>query len=92
MKDYGGNNLQKQMLLQQMKNANIKYFEGPINPSNKVSEKNCFELADFLNTKCEKTVLFKEEDFQKDGQEAEIPCRIGPIPQNCAVKTLIKGL
>ena len=81
-KDYRGNSLQKQMLLYQIKNAKVIYFEGTINPSNKVSENNFFELANLLNTKCQKRVLFKEEDFENDGHEAEILCRIGPIPQN----------
>lgn len=79
-KDYRGNGLQKQMILQQITNADVKYFEGTVNPSNKVSEKNFFELADLLNTKCQKRILFKEKDFEKDGHEAEILCRIGPIP------------
>lgn len=81
-KDYRGNNLQKRMLLHQIRNANVKYFEGTVNPSNQISEKNFFELAELLNAKCQKRVLFKEEDFENDGHEAEILCRIGPIPKN----------
>ncbi|MGD2066204.1 MAG: diaminobutyrate acetyltransferase [Candidatus Bathyarchaeota archaeon] len=81
-KDYRGNNLQKQMLLHQIRNTNVKYFEGTVNPSNKVSEKNFIELAEFLNAKFQKKVLFNEEDFENDGHEAEILCRIGPIAQN----------
>jgi len=81
-KDYRGNSLQKQMLLHQLKNAKVKYFEGTINPSNKASENNFFELADLLDTKCQKKVLFKEEDFDNDGHEAEILCRVGPIAEN----------
>ncbi|MCW4022679.1 MAG: diaminobutyrate acetyltransferase [Candidatus Bathyarchaeota archaeon] len=91
-KDYRGNSLQKQMLLHQIKNANVEYFEGTVNPSNKVSEKNFFELAELLNAKCHKRVLFKEEDFENDGHETETLCRIGPIPQNCRVSAIIKGL
>ncbi len=81
-KDYRGNSLQKKMLLYQIKNAKVDYFEGTINPSNKVSENNFFELAEVLNTKFQKRILFKEEDFEKDGHEAEILCRVGPIPKN----------
>lgn len=81
-KDYRGNSLQKQMLLHQLKNTKVKYFEGTINPSNKVSENNFFELADLLDTKCQKRVLFKEEDFDNDGHESEILCRVGPITKN----------
>jgi L-2,4-diaminobutyric acid acetyltransferase len=80
--DYRGNNLQKQMLLHQLRNTNVKYFEGTVNPSNQISEKNFFDLAELLNSKCQKKVLFKEEDFENDGHEAEILCRIGPIPKN----------
>jgi L-2,4-diaminobutyric acid acetyltransferase len=81
-KDYRGNNLQKQMLLHQIRKANVKYFEGTVNPSNKVSEKNFVELAELLNANFQKRVLFSEEDFENDGHESEILCRIGPIPQN----------
>jgi L-2,4-diaminobutyric acid acetyltransferase len=81
-KDYRGNNLQKQMLLHQIRNANVKYFEGTVNPSNQVSEKNFVELAESLNAKFQKRVLFSEEDFENDGHEAEILCRVGPISQN----------
>lgn len=80
-KDYRGNNLQKLMLLHQLRNSNVKFFEGTVNPSNKVSEKNFVELAELLNAKFEKKVLFKEEDFENDGHEPEILCRIGPIAQ-----------
>jgi L-2,4-diaminobutyric acid acetyltransferase len=80
-KDYRGNNLQKRMLLHQIKETNVKYFEGTVNPSNKVSEKNFVELAELLNTKFQKRVLFDEEDFENDGHETEILCRIGPISQ-----------
>jgi len=41
-----------------------------------------FELVELLNTKCEKRMLFKEEDFENDGHEAEVLYRIGPISQN----------
>jgi len=47
--------------------------------SNNVSKKNFFELAQLLNAKYEERVLLSEEDFERDGHEAEILCRIGPI-------------
>ena len=81
-KEYRGNNLQKQMLLQQLRNSKVKYFEGTVNPSNKVSENNFVELAKLLNAEFVKKVLFNEEDFENDGHETEILCRIGPIAQN----------
>lgn len=80
--DYRGNNLQKQLLLHQIKKANVKYLEGTVNPSNQVSENNFFDLAELLDTKCQKQMMFDEKDFENDGHEAEILCRIGPIPQN----------
>jgi len=80
--DYRGYSLQKRMLLHQIKKANAKYFEGTVNPSNKVSKRNFRGLAEILNAKCQKTVLFKEEDFENDGHEAEVLYRIGPISQN----------
>jgi len=70
--------LQKRLLLYQIKMANAKFFEGTVNPSNEVSRRNFCELAELLNTKCEKKVLF-EEDFENDGHEAEVLYRIGPI-------------
>jgi len=78
-RDCRGYGLQKRMLLHQIKMANAKYFEGTVNPSNEVSKRNFFELAELLNTKCEKKVLFKEKDFENDGHEAEVLYRIGPI-------------
>jgi L-2,4-diaminobutyric acid acetyltransferase len=81
-KDYRGHSLQKRMLLNQIKMTNARYFEGTVNPSNDVSKRNFRELAELLNTKCEKKVLFKEEDFENDGHEAEVLYRIGPISQN----------
>ena len=81
-KDYRGNKLQKTMLLQQIKNAKVKYFEGTVNPSNQVSKSNFLELAESLNAKFEKKILFKEEDFENDGHETEILYRIGPIAQS----------
>ncbi len=79
--DYRGNNLQKKMLLNQIKNAKVKYFEGTINPSNDVSKNNFVEMAELLNANFEKKVLFDEKDFENDGHETEILCRVGPIPQ-----------
>jgi L-2,4-diaminobutyric acid acetyltransferase len=81
-RDYRGCGLQKRMLLHQIKMANAKFFEGTVNPSNKVSQRNFCELAELLHTKCETKVLFKEEDFENDGHEAEVLYRIGPISQN----------
>ena len=81
-RDYRGRNLQKRMLLHQIKMSNAKYFEGTVNPSNIISKRNFCELAELLNTKCEKRTLFNEEDFENDGHEAEVLYRIGPISQN----------
>ena len=81
-RDYRGHSLQKRMLLHQIKFSNVEYFEGTVNPSNTISERNFCELAELLNTKCEKRTLFNEEDFENDGHEAEVLYRIGPITQN----------
>jgi L-2,4-diaminobutyric acid acetyltransferase len=70
------------MLLHQIKFSKVEYFEGTVNPSNTISERNFCELAELLNTKCEKRTLFNEEDFENDGHEAEVLYRIGPITQN----------
>ncbi|MBN1358555.1 diaminobutyrate acetyltransferase [Candidatus Bathyarchaeota archaeon] len=78
-RDYRGHSLQKRMLLHQIKITNATYFEGTVNPSNKISKRNFCELAELLNTKCEKRTLFNEEDFENDGHEAEVLYRIGPI-------------
>jgi L-2,4-diaminobutyric acid acetyltransferase len=81
-RDYRGYSLQKRMLLHQITMTNAKFFEGTVNPSNEVSRGNFCELAELLNTKCEKKVLFTEEDFENDGHEPEVLYRIGPISQN----------
>jgi L-2,4-diaminobutyric acid acetyltransferase len=81
-RDYRGHGLQKRMLLHQIKTANAKYFEGTVNPSNEVSKRNFCEVAEMLNAKCQKRVLFKEEDFENDEHEAEVLYRIGPISPN----------
>jgi L-2,4-diaminobutyric acid acetyltransferase len=81
-RDYRGYNLQKRMLLHQIKIANAKFFEGTVNPSNEVSRRNFCELAELLNTKCEKKTLFTKEDFENDGHEPEVLYRIGPISQS----------
>jgi L-2,4-diaminobutyric acid acetyltransferase len=81
-RDYRGHNLQKLMLLSQIKSSNAEYFEGTVNPSNKISKSNFYKIAELLGAKCEKRVLFTEENFENDGHEAEILYRIGPIPQN----------
>ena len=80
-RDYRGHSLQKRMLLHQIRVTNAKYFEGTVNPSNKVSERNFCEIADLLKARCEKRVLFSEENFENDGHEAEVLYRIGPISQ-----------
>lgn len=81
-RDYRGHSLQKHMLLHQIKMTNAKYFEGTVNPSNKISKRNFCELAELLNAKCERKVLFNKEDFENDGHEAEVLYRIGPISKN----------
>lgn len=81
-RDYRGQGLQKKMLLFQIKTAQATYFEGTINPSNKASKKNYFELAKMLNTQCQQDVLFNEDDFENDGHEPEILYRIGPIDKS----------
>jgi L-2,4-diaminobutyric acid acetyltransferase len=78
-KNFRGHGLQKRMLLYQIQAANAAYFEGTVNPSNKVSENNFREIAKMLNTKCKEEVLFSEDDFENDGHEAEVLFRIGPI-------------
>ncbi len=74
-----GHNLQKRMFLEQILGTGAKFFEGSVNPSNQVCEKNFYELAQLLKTNCQQTVLFTEEDFENDGHEREILCTIGPI-------------
>jgi L-2,4-diaminobutyric acid acetyltransferase len=86
-RNYRGHNLQKLMLLSQIKSSNAEYFEGSVNPSNKISKSNFCKIAELLSTKCEKEVLFTEEDFENDGHEAEILYRIGPIPRNQLLST-----
>jgi L-2,4-diaminobutyric acid acetyltransferase len=81
-RDYRGHSLQKRMLLHQIRITNAKYFEGTVNPSNKISKRNFCELAKSLKAPCEKKTLFGEEDFENDGHEAEVLYRIGPIPKN----------
>ena len=67
------------MLLHQIWMTGAKYFEGTINPSNSASKRNFLELAEILQTNCEETLLFSEDDFENDGHEAEILFRVGPI-------------
>ncbi|MCW4025561.1 MAG: GNAT family N-acetyltransferase [Candidatus Bathyarchaeota archaeon] len=78
-KDYRGLGLQKTLLLYQIRQAGAKFFEGTINPSNKVSRKNFVEIALLLKASYQETILFSEEDFENDGHEAEVLFRIGPI-------------
>ena len=78
-KDYRGNQLQKRMLLQQIWMTGAKYFEGTVNPSNEASKRNFLELARMLETNCEETLMFSEQDFENDGHESEILFRVGPI-------------
>lgn len=87
-KKYRGNGLQRLLLLHQIKAANATYFEGTVNPSNKSSKRNFRQLAILLGTKCEETLLFTEEDFERDGHEEEVLYRIGPISQEEVDKQL----
>ncbi len=87
-KDYRGNNLQKIMLLHQIIMTRVKYFEGTVNPSNEASKKSFRELAKLLETKCEESILFSEDDFENDGHEPEILFRIGPIPYSWLTKNI----
>ena len=68
------------MFLYQIKLPNSMFFEGTVNPSNKVSEHTFYKLAKLLNTKCMKKELFSKADFEND-HEAEILFKIGPIFQ-----------
>jgi len=76
---YRGNGLQRILLLEQLRISNAKYFEGTVNPSNHVSEKNYLSIAKILGAEVTMGVLFSEEDFENDGHEAEVLYRIGPI-------------
>jgi L-2,4-diaminobutyric acid acetyltransferase len=76
-----GHGLQKKMLLFQIKTSKARFLEGTVNPSNEVSKKNFCKIAEILNTKCEHKMMFSEEDFEKDGHEAEVLYRVGPISQ-----------
>ena len=67
------------MLIWQLRRNGAKYFEGTVNPSNEASKRSFRGLAQMLDTKCEERLLFSEADFEKDGHEAEILCRVGPI-------------
>lgn len=78
-KNYRGNNLQKSMLLHQIRKTGVKYFEGTVNPSNEVSKRNLRELAQLLDARCEEKLLFSEDDFENDGHEREVLYRVGPI-------------
>ena len=81
-KKYRGNNLQKHMLIWQLRITGAKYFEGTINPSNEASKRSFRSLAKLLGAKCEESLLFSEEDFENDGHESEILYRVGPILQD----------
>jgi L-2,4-diaminobutyric acid acetyltransferase len=81
-KEYRGNGLQKRMLLHQIKMSKAKFFEGTVNPSNKISKKNYIQLAKLLNAKYEEKIFLTAEDFENDGHEPEILYRIGPIDTN----------
>ncbi len=78
-KDYRGNGLQKSLMLNQINQSGVRFFEGTVNPSNEVSKRNICELAKMLKAECRSNVLFTEEDFGNDGHEAEVLLRIGPI-------------
>ena len=87
--DFRGNNLQKLMLLHQIAGKRVKYFEGTINPSNEASRRSFRGLAQLLETKCEESMLFSWDDFENDGHEPEILCRVGPFSQEKVNKTLL---
>ena len=78
-KDYRGRCLQVQMLLCQIKMTKARYFESTVNPSNEAAKNNLLKLTKILNSKCQRKILFSEEDFGNDGHEAEILYTIGPI-------------
>ncbi|XES76267.1 MAG: diaminobutyrate acetyltransferase [Candidatus Bathyarchaeia archaeon] len=86
--NYRGCGLQKRMLLHQISQAHVSYFEGTVNPSNKASEKSFCSLAEMLKAKCERSMMFTEEDFENDGHEAEVLYRIGPFAPDEANKQL----
>jgi L-2,4-diaminobutyric acid acetyltransferase len=86
--EYRGNGLQKKLLLEQIRITKAKYFEGTVNPSNYVSEKNYLAIAQMLGAECQRVVLFSEEDFDCDGHEAEVLFRIGPISLTSVEKAL----
>jgi L-2,4-diaminobutyric acid acetyltransferase len=77
--EYRGNGLQRTLLLEQLRISNAKYFEGTVNPSNTVSERNYLTIAKILGAEVRMGVLFSEADFGNDGHEAEVLYRIGPI-------------
>ena len=67
------------MLIWQLIITRAKYFEGSVNSSNEASKRSFRGLAQLLETKCEEQLLFSEDDFENDGHETEILCRVGPI-------------
>ncbi len=46
------------------------------------------DLAQLLETKCEESLLFSEDDFENDGHEPEILYRVGPISQEQLAKNM----
>ncbi len=86
--NYRGNNLQKHMLVWQLRITGAKYFEGTVNPSNEASKRSFRGLAQLLETKCEERLLFGEDDFENDGHEAEILYRVGPISPEKLLRNL----
>jgi L-2,4-diaminobutyric acid acetyltransferase len=84
--NYRGNGLQKILLIKQIIESKVKYFEATVNPSNQTSRRNFHQLAQLLNTTCTECPLFSEEDFENDGHEAEVLFRVGPISQVAAGK------
>ena len=86
--DYRGNGLQKRLLLEQIRMANVPFLEATVNPSNEASKRSFTKLAKMLNTGLVKRLLFSEEDFENDGHEAEVLYRIGPISEDDLQKLL----
>lgn len=78
---FRGKGLQKLLLLKQLELTGATYLEATVNPSNSACKNGFLSIAKMLNTSHQESVLFKEEDFENDGHEAELLIRIGPIPK-----------
>ncbi|MBN1474814.1 MAG: diaminobutyrate acetyltransferase [Syntrophaceae bacterium] len=57
----------------------INYLETTVNPSNKASGNFFRSTAKSLNTQCQESVFFSENNFGGQDHEAEILYRIGPF-------------